>query len=127
MPQNYGALEKVLRVGEGRRLKRLASQADYVAALEPDFEKLSDAELACQLAEHVGRDVADHGAVAEDAEVDLHLLGADESWDIGDGGRIPLALARKAGHAGLDPPKRPRVADVVVGGHRYAICGSMSP
>ena len=51
MPQNYGALEKVLRVGEGRRLKRLAQQADYVASLEPDFEKLSDAELAGKTAE----------------------------------------------------------------------------
>jgi preprotein translocase subunit SecA len=51
MPQNYGAFEKVLRVGEGRRLKRLAGQADYVASLEPDFEKLSDAELAAKTAE----------------------------------------------------------------------------
>ena len=46
MPQNYGAREKVLRVGEGRRLRRLAGQADYVASLEPDFETLSDEELA---------------------------------------------------------------------------------
>src|SRR5919109_1085023 len=46
MPQNYGALEKVLRFGEGRRLKRLAEQAAYVATLEPDFEELSDADLA---------------------------------------------------------------------------------
>jgi preprotein translocase subunit SecA len=51
MPQNYGALEKVLRVGEGRRLKRLSGQADYVASLEADFEKLSDAELAAKTAE----------------------------------------------------------------------------
>ncbi|MGH3023019.1 MAG: preprotein translocase subunit SecA, partial [Gaiellaceae bacterium] len=51
MSQNYGALEKVLRVGEGRRLKRLASQADYIASLEPDFEKLSDADLAAKTAE----------------------------------------------------------------------------
>ncbi|HYY76117.1 MAG TPA: preprotein translocase subunit SecA [Gaiellaceae bacterium] len=51
MPQNYGALEKVLRVGEGRRLKRLAGQADYVATLEPDFERLSDAELAAKTVE----------------------------------------------------------------------------
>ena len=34
---NYGALEKFLRVGEGRRLKQLAKQADYVTSLEPDF------------------------------------------------------------------------------------------
>src|SRR5918992_5119535 len=51
MPQNYGALEKVLRVGEGRRLKRLAGQADYVASLEPEMEALSDAELAAKTVE----------------------------------------------------------------------------
>jgi preprotein translocase subunit SecA len=51
MPQNYGALEKVLRVGEGRRLKRLAQQAAYVGELEPDFERLSDAELAAKTVE----------------------------------------------------------------------------
>jgi preprotein translocase subunit SecA len=46
MPQNYGALERVLRVGEGRRLKKLAEQAAYITSLEPDFEALSDEELA---------------------------------------------------------------------------------
>src|SRR6266699_3259585 len=46
MPQDLGSLEKVLRLGEGRRLKRLQSQAEYVATLEPDFEQLSDEELA---------------------------------------------------------------------------------
>ncbi len=51
MPQNYGALEKVLRVGEGRRLKRLAQQADYVTSLEPEFEALSDEELAAKTVE----------------------------------------------------------------------------
>src|SRR5215211_750501 len=33
MPQNYGALERVLRVGEGRRLKKLAEQAAYITSL----------------------------------------------------------------------------------------------
>jgi len=46
-----GSLEKVLRVGEGRRLKRLRGQADYITSLEPDLEKLSDAELAGKTAE----------------------------------------------------------------------------
>src|SRR5215204_6432252 len=46
MPQNYGALERVLRVGEGRRLKKLAEQAAYITSLEPDFETLSAEELA---------------------------------------------------------------------------------
>src|SRR3954463_8563212 len=48
---NYGALEKFLRVGEGRRLKQLAKQADYVTSLEPDFEVLSDEELMAKTAE----------------------------------------------------------------------------
>ena len=52
MPSDdYGTLEKVLRMGEGRRLKRLASQADYIATLEPDFEKLSDEEIRGKTAE----------------------------------------------------------------------------
>ena len=42
---NFGKFEKVLRVGEGRRLKRLAQQADYIATLEPDFQAMSDEEL----------------------------------------------------------------------------------
>ena len=45
MPQ-LGSFEKALRVGEGRRLKRLREQADYIMSLEPDFEKLSDDDLA---------------------------------------------------------------------------------
>src|SRR6187551_3723986 len=51
MAQNYGALEKFLRVGEGRRLKQLAKQADYITSLEPDFEALSDEELKGKTAE----------------------------------------------------------------------------
>jgi preprotein translocase subunit SecA len=42
---DYGGFEKFLRVGEGRRLKRLRSQAEYIGTLEPEFEKLSDEEL----------------------------------------------------------------------------------
>src|SRR5919199_2848845 len=46
MAQDLGSLEKVLRFGEGRRLRRLQGQAEYVSSLEPEFEKLSDEELA---------------------------------------------------------------------------------
>src|SRR5919198_1474764 len=51
MAQQLGSLEKVLRFGEGRRLKRLAEQAAYIGTLEPDFEQLSDVELAGKTAE----------------------------------------------------------------------------
>ncbi|HWH05663.1 MAG TPA: hypothetical protein VNT23_04415, partial [Gaiellaceae bacterium] len=48
---DYGRLEKVLRIGEGRRMKRLQQQAAYIATLEPDFESLSDEELRGKTAE----------------------------------------------------------------------------
>jgi preprotein translocase subunit SecA len=51
MAQQLGSFEKVLRLGEGRRLKRLAQQADYITSLEPDFERLSEADLAGKTAE----------------------------------------------------------------------------
>jgi preprotein translocase subunit SecA len=43
--QSFGRFEKVLRLGEGRRLKRLQEQAAYIATLEPEIEGLSDDEL----------------------------------------------------------------------------------
>jgi preprotein translocase subunit SecA len=46
MSQQLGSFEKVLRFGEGRRVKRLGEQAAYIGTLEPEFETLSDAELA---------------------------------------------------------------------------------
>src|SRR6266542_4241093 len=51
MSPQLGSLEKVLRFGEGRRMKRLAEQAAYIGTLEPDFEKLSDSELQGKTAE----------------------------------------------------------------------------
>jgi preprotein translocase subunit SecA len=51
MPNDYGGLEKFLRAGEGRRLKRLQSQAAYITSLEPEFEQLSAAELQGKTAE----------------------------------------------------------------------------
>ena len=53
--QSFGRFEKVLRIGEGRRLKRLAEQAAYITSLEPDFEALSDAELLAKTAEFRAR------------------------------------------------------------------------
>jgi len=58
------SFDDVLRFGEGRRLKRLAAQADYVATLEPDFERLSDAELAAKTAEF--RQRLDNGEPLDD-------------------------------------------------------------
>src|SRR6476620_5239793 len=51
MSPALGSLDKALRFGEGRRLKRLAEQAAYIATLEPDFQKLSDGDLQAKTAE----------------------------------------------------------------------------
>jgi preprotein translocase subunit SecA len=61
---DLGSFEKVLRLGEGRRLKRLRSQAEYIGTLEPEFEALSDAELAGKTAEF--RQRFDNGESLED-------------------------------------------------------------
>src|SRR5437763_14382451 len=45
MAQQLGSFEKILRVGEGRRMKRLADQAAYITTLEPEFQALSDEAL----------------------------------------------------------------------------------
>jgi preprotein translocase subunit SecA len=51
MSPAIGSLEKALRFGEGRRLKRLQEQAAYIATLEPDFQKLSDEGLRAKTVE----------------------------------------------------------------------------
>src|SRR5947209_52179 len=53
MSPALGTLEKALRFGEGRRMKRLAEQADYIATLEPDIQKLSDEELRGKTVEYI--------------------------------------------------------------------------
>ena len=43
--------DKILRVGEGRTLKRLELRVREVNDLEPEFEALSDDELAAKTIE----------------------------------------------------------------------------
>jgi preprotein translocase subunit SecA len=62
--QQLGNFEKFLRVGEGRRLKQLKKQADYITSLEPEFEALSDAELAAKTPEF--RERVERGEALED-------------------------------------------------------------
>jgi preprotein translocase subunit SecA len=51
MSPAVGSFEKALRFGEGRRMKRVAEQAAYIATLEPEFRQLSDDELRAKTAE----------------------------------------------------------------------------
>ena len=51
MTEVGASFERLLRVGEGRRLKRIHSTAQYITSLEPGFVNLSDAELRAKTAE----------------------------------------------------------------------------
>jgi preprotein translocase subunit SecA len=62
--QQLGSFEKFLRVGEGRRLKQLKKQAEYIGTLEPEFEALSDEELAAKTPEF--RQRIENGEAPED-------------------------------------------------------------
>ena len=48
---DFGKFEKVLRIGEGRRVKRLKQQAAFIATLEPGMQALSDDELRAKTVE----------------------------------------------------------------------------
>src|SRR6476646_6911783 len=60
----FGKFEKVLRFGEGRRVKRLKQQAEYIATLEPDFQALSDEELRAKTVEF--RERLENGETVEE-------------------------------------------------------------
>src|SRR3954471_3103454 len=51
MSSQLGSFEKILRVGEGRRMKRLAEQAAYITSIEHEFSGLSDDRLGAKPAE----------------------------------------------------------------------------
>jgi preprotein translocase subunit SecA len=59
---------KVLRVGEGKTLKQFQNVATEVNAVEPDFEALSDAELAGKTAEF--KDRIANGASLDDVQIE---------------------------------------------------------
>jgi len=76
--QSFGRLEKVLRVGEGRRMKRLKQQADYIASLEPDFQQLSDEELRGQTAEF--RQRLENGASPDELLFEAYAAVREARW-----------------------------------------------
>jgi len=75
---DFGKLEKVLRLGEGRRMKRLAAQADYIASLEPDFQKLSDDELRGTTA--ALRTRLDNGEALDDLLFEAYAAVREARW-----------------------------------------------
>src|SRR4029078_9218877 len=71
---------KLLRLGEGRMVKRLKGVADYVNTLSDDMEKLSDAELRARTDELKER-VAD-GADLDDLLPEAFAVAREAAWRV---------------------------------------------
>ncbi len=79
-------LSKLLRLGEGRMVKRLKGVADYVNTLSDEVEKLSDAELRAKTAEFKKR-VADSkkddvGDVLDDLLPEAFAVAREAAWRV---------------------------------------------
>ena len=75
---DFGKFEKVLRLGEGRRVKRLKQQAEYIATLEPEFQAISDDELRTKTAEF--RQRFENGESLEDLLFDAFAAVREARW-----------------------------------------------
>ncbi|MGA5463932.1 preprotein translocase subunit SecA [Mycobacterium sp. NPDC050041] len=73
-------LDKLLRLGEGRMVKRLKKVADYVNTLSDDVEKLSDAELRAKTDEFRKR-IAD-GEDLDDLLPEAFAVAREAAWRV---------------------------------------------
>jgi len=73
-------LSNLLRLGEGRMVKRLKGVADYVNTLSDDVEKLSDAELRAKTDEFKKR-IAD-GADLDDLLPEAFAVAREAAWRV---------------------------------------------
>ncbi len=73
-----GRFEKLLRVGEGRRVKRVQEQAVHIATLEPEFQKLSDADLRAKTVEF--RQRLENGETLEELLFDVFAAVREARW-----------------------------------------------
>src|SRR5690554_5661653 len=67
-----GMLKKVLRAGEGKKLKALAALVPEIGALEPELERLSDSELQAKTGEFKQR--IDNGEPLDDLLVEAFAV-----------------------------------------------------
>jgi preprotein translocase subunit SecA len=75
-------LDKLLRLGEGRMVKRLKGVADYVDTLAADTEKLTDAELRAKTDEFRKRHA--DGESLDDLLPEAFAVAREASWRVRD-------------------------------------------
>ena len=73
-------LSKVLRAGEGKKVRRLAELVPLVNALEPEMEARSDEELQALTAAY--RERLDQGEILEDVLVESFALVREAAWRV---------------------------------------------
>ena len=73
-------LSKLLRLGEGRMVKRLRGVADYVNSLSAETEKLTDAELRAKTDEFRKR--IDDGASLDDLLPEAFAVAREAAWRV---------------------------------------------
>ena len=76
-----GLFDKLLRVGEGKKQRALGSLVPDINALEPELQRLSDAELAhktIEFRERIDRAVGDEIKRVSEEDDDEQF---DENWE----------------------------------------------
>ncbi|QDZ42132.1 preprotein translocase subunit SecA [Corynebacterium sp. sy039] len=73
-------LSKMLRMGEGRAIKRLKKIADDVIALESDYAELSDEELKAKTQEFRKR--IEDGETVDDIMLEAFAVAREASWRV---------------------------------------------
>jgi preprotein translocase subunit SecA len=73
-------LSKLLRLGEGRMLKRLKRVADYVDTLSDEIEKLTDAELRAKTDEFKKRHA--DGESLDDLLPEAFAVAREAAWRV---------------------------------------------
>src|SRR5436853_5523258 len=73
-------LSKLLRLGEGRMVKRLRRVADYVNTLADDVEKLTDAELRAKTDEFRKR--LEEGETLDELLPEAFAVAREAAWRV---------------------------------------------
>jgi len=71
---------KVLKAGEGKKVRRLAELVDPISALEPEMQALSDAELAHKTVEF--RERLDQGETLDDLLIESYAVVREAAWRV---------------------------------------------
>ena len=71
---------KVLKAGEGKKVRRLAELVSPISELEPEMQALSDAELAHKTVEF--RDRLDQGETLDDLLIEAYAVVREAAWRV---------------------------------------------